>query len=84
MGHIIDVIATKHILCITELNNFRSYDNSKGFAWYPRLWVNESGLYLQNYLSWGLDILFTDWGQVDYLVNILVNSVEFGESYVPL
>ena len=60
MGHIIDAIATKHLLCITELNlryltNFGSYDvmiwlaqstdNSKWFAWSPRLWVNESGLY---------------------------------------
>ena len=63
MGHISDAIATKHLLCITELNllevinnNFGSYDviiwlaqstdNSKWFAWSPRLWVNESGPYL--------------------------------------
>ena len=53
MDHIIDAIATKHLLCITELN-FGSYnvmiwlaqstDNLKWFAWSPRL--NESRLYI--------------------------------------
>ena len=40
----------------------QSTDNSKWFAWSPRLWGNESGLYLEDY--WCINIILWDYESV--------------------